>query len=207
MLKAHKAHAEWIRLLQDIGQYAAQQTDARIGHQDGDGTAQEREKKAFGEQLANETRAPGSQGDANGYFATPAGRAREKKVRDVGAGNEQDKAHGSEHDPELVAKAAHERLTHGDDHGIHVAIRVRKLFFEPFGDGAQIGAGLLERHSVFYAANTSPAMGASPADILERHVERNPQIGVVRTAEPRGHHADDGVRIAIELERFSAGLW
>ena len=50
-------------------------------------------------------------------------------------------------------------------------------------------------------------MGASPADILERHVERNPQIGVVRTAEPRGHHADDGVRIAIELERFSAGLW
>src|SRR6516164_4502712 len=90
--------------------------------------------------MAKQTHAPGSQSDADGYFATPAGRAREKKVRDVGASNEQDKAHGAEHDPELVAKAAHEPLAHGDDHGIHVAIRVRKLFFEPFGDGAQNGS-------------------------------------------------------------------
>jgi len=46
-------------------------------------------------------------------------------------------------------------------------------------------------------------VGASPADILERHVQRNPQIPIAWTAKPRGHHADNGVRIAIELERFA----
>ena len=48
------------------------------------------EQNTFREQLPNESKSARAESGANGNFAVTRGRAREKKIRDIGAGDEED---------------------------------------------------------------------------------------------------------------------
>ena len=62
--------------------------------------------QAFGEELANEAEARGSEGDADGDFLAAGGGAGEQQIGDVGAGHQQDESDGAQDNHHCGAKAA-----------------------------------------------------------------------------------------------------
>ena len=94
----------------------------------------------------------------------------------------------------------------GCDDGADAAIRRRKLLFVACGNGLQIEARLLQSNSLLDSADRFPLMIAALAQIFLRHIERNPHFGVAGSAIPRGHHADQRVRFAVQRNGFAQNL-
>ena len=74
-----------------------------------------------------------------------------------------------------------------------MAIGSRELLFQAFGGGTQVGASLLERYACLHPANATPIVIASPPEILQGHVQGNPEVGIIWTAKPRRHHTNNRV--------------
>jgi hypothetical protein len=86
------------------GQYAP------AGEQQAGGRAEARQHAAFDDELEEHPGAPGAQGDAHGDFALPGFGTRQQKIRDVGAGNQQDKCNSAQQDQQRLVDIAEELL-------------------------------------------------------------------------------------------------
>src|SRR5215831_1528519 len=85
-------------------------------------------------------------------------------------------------------------------------ISVWELFFEPLCNGAQVRASLLESDSRLHSSDGAPTVIATPAEIVQRHIERNPKIRCGGNAVPSRQHADDCVSCGVELESLAKSI-
>src|ERR1700730_9196150 len=97
-------------LIVDTGQVSGadgqQQRDAPSADEQAQDAADGGKKDAFGEKLADQMSAAGADGGTDGDFALAPGGAGEQKIRDVGAGDQQDEAHRSHQDQQGQANVA-----------------------------------------------------------------------------------------------------
>ena len=73
-------------------------------------SAEQRKEQALGEQLADEPHSCPAQRLANGHFASSRGGAREQKIRDVDASDEQNQSHRAHHQQQRLPHIADHRF-------------------------------------------------------------------------------------------------
>jgi hypothetical protein len=147
------------------------------------GAADEREEKAFHEQLAQEAAPISAKSGADGEFALTGAAAREKQIRNIGAANEKHKDNGAE-----------EKFKHGADFA-HGLFRERKncdsdariiawiLASELCRDGRHLSLSLLPGYAGLHPADDLEI--ASAADLPLLIVEDVGREDLAIPADPR----------------------
>jgi hypothetical protein len=92
-----------------------QRAHAHIAEDEAEDAAGDGEDDAFGEELADDAGAAGAHGGTDGEFTLAAGGPDEQEIGDVGAGDEQDEADGSEQDKERGARVGDDGVAQGLD--------------------------------------------------------------------------------------------
>ena len=116
--------------------------DAEGGEAKAEKAAGGAEEEAFNEQLAHHAPAGGAEGGTDGHLALAIEGAAQHHVGDIGAGNEQHKADGAEHEQEDEADAtAIEPLLEGEHADADVLV-LGVLAREAGGDAVELGLRL-----------------------------------------------------------------
>ena len=122
---------------------------AELGKTEAQEAAEGAEQQAFDEELADDAPAGCAECCADGDFALASKGTAEHHVRDIGAGDEQDKTHGGEHEQEDDADAAAiKALLKCEDTDTEVLVG-GILAREAQGDAIQFKGGLAERRAGF----------------------------------------------------------
>ena len=173
-------------------------------------SAEEREQNALREKLANEAALRGTQRGAKSEFPATAERTGEEKIGYVRAGDEKDHADGTEEKQKRAARVTGNLRGERRDFGTEPASAVRNLF--PFlgkyvhfrlrlGDG---DAGLQARDDGKFVRGGGVCGNicdrGDPHFREARELEAAGHLFAARKRETIGHHADDGVGLAVQFE-------
>ncbi len=104
------------------------------------------EQQAFSEQLPDQAKATGSQGQANGDLLLPRGGARQQQIGDIRASDEQHETNCCQQHEQCGPQTRGLILVQCDDLHAPILIRCRVLALQSFGDGAHLSLRLIERH-------------------------------------------------------------
>ena len=110
-------------------------------------------RNAFGEKLADDARVAGAQGRANGKLARAAHGARQKKIRDVRARNQQQETDGGEKHQQEWLDVADNILLHGNESDAGILVGHREGGGQIARDHVHVGFGLRQRNARFQAAD------------------------------------------------------
>ena len=174
----------------------------RVADQDPEGAADRGEQDVLGEKLPQQPPASSAERGAHGDVALARRAARERQVRQVHATDEQQHPHGAE---QHIQRASELRADQDVDVPLDgdapTFVRIGIVGRDPRADGIHLGARLFDRHARLQTSKRGHPMevaraftrleGKRPPHLREAAIER----GALR------HHADDGVRLAIERER------
>src|SRR6202050_2914817 len=117
--------------------------------------AESKQQQRFCEQLPGEPPAPGAQCSAHGEFFGAVAGARETRIGDIGAGDQQHESDEAETDHDLLRTfVLTDFKEHGADQGRLIGIGFRVELFQARGNCGQVRAGLLRRD-----AGLQPAEG------------------------------------------------
>lgn len=173
----------------------------------GDG-AREGKEDAFREELAKDTSTAGTDGHADGNFAAASGSAREKKIGDVGAGDEENESDSAEKDVESRPNILNDLVVQADCESAEVGVIGGILRFQALGDGGEFDAGLVKRGSGLEASDGDDAgmpvavVGKSPGPRLEG----NHDINGLEELEIGRKDAGDGVGKIVESDGPADGV-
>jgi hypothetical protein len=146
-------------------------------------------------------------GRADGDFATARGGAREQKVRDIGAPDEEQKTDGGKKEEQDRPDSADDFLVQRDNLNPDVAVINRILNFEAAANRIHFGAGLVDGDAGFQPAKNIEVVAASDwprIDIRPDRVgrdskgRRNPKLPIAVRDKIWRHHPDDGVRLVVQ---------
>ena len=155
------------------------------------------EQQAFEEELADQSRPPGAERQAHRKFPLPCGAAREQKVRDVRAGDQQHQGHNGHEHPERLLKLVTKK-GNAIRRRQHLDVRlldVLRVFLGGLGAGI-IAENVFENHVDVRVRLRHAHAGLQPGDDIEGtvelvadfvrapvdevvHLKREPQIGRV----------------------------
>ena len=173
-------------------------------------SAEEREQNALGEKLANEAALCSTQRSAEREFPATAERAREEKIGHVRAGDEKDHADGTEEKQKRAARVTGNLRSERRDFGTEPASAVRNLF--PFlGKYIHFRLGLADGDAGLQARDDGEFVrgGGICRNICDRgdphfrearELKTAGHLFAARKRETIGHHADDGVGLAVQFE-------
>ena len=170
------------------------------------GAAEEGEQQAFGEELPDEAALRGAQRAPDGDLSFARHSTGEKQAGHVGATDEEEEPDGDGEDPQRPLRPAvdvrEQLLPEGDDPVGPAAADLRVFLLEPARERLQLGIGILQSHAGLQARDELvPGRGAvGERERLETDLHRDPDFGRIRDVEPRGQHADDGVRPALQVQ-------
>ncbi len=139
LISGHKAHD------------SAKQGD---GEQCPEKAAHQRQGKAFDQELAEDARAGGTLRGADGDFFLPRSAPGEQQVRDIDAGDQEDEADRSHHEPEAEAGLLGKKVVfEGLDGDGEVFVRLRIGLRELLSDDGHFGVGGFESNAAFELAH------------------------------------------------------
>jgi len=118
------------------------------------------EEEAFREHLLKDAEARCTESEAHGKFAAAASGAREKKIGDVGASDEQNEADGADQCEQGRANVAGELLAKRNGEGAKLGVLLGVLLFELFGDDGKVGVGGGEGDARFEAGDDVKVVAA-----------------------------------------------
>jgi hypothetical protein len=106
-----------------------QELEAAPGEEEPDRPGGQGEQQALGEDGADQAPAPRRERGLDRHLPAPPLAAHDKEVGDVDAGDEEDRGHGSEEDPEDFPGVPHHHFVQGEDAGGELGLdhRVRVL--------------------------------------------------------------------------------
>jgi hypothetical protein len=189
----------------------ARQHRRKLGAEDRQGPAREensdraagdREQHRLGQHFADNPAAAGAKREPDGLFATPERRPRQRQVRDVRAGDQQDQPDGGEqHEESSPGRLRHDPVVDRRRRDTPVRIVFRVLFPELQRDGVHLLLRLLDRHAVSQPADHGHHVIRA---VLPREVGRERGHDVDRQQEVTiAHDPDDVVGDAIEHDRLA----
>ena len=172
------------------------------------GAAEDAEDQAAEREVDRDLRARCADGHADRDFTRLPDRAHDQQVREIDARDHQDETNRAEHDQQRRAHVTDDRVVQGCDHRREVAVRIRAAPAEIGREAAQFRARALDRRVRLQASHHTDA---SPRAARRGGVERGWHEEADRVAravlgqgpESLRHHADHGVRLAVERERAS----
>ena len=188
----------------ELGHQRDDRANRAEGEQHAQHAAGEREQDALGQELAQQPAAAGADRHPDGHLARARGAAGQLQVGDVGARDEEQERHRAEQ--QLQA-------------GPHLSARDRDVQIVPQRGGEALrrkGRRLLLREALVQRAELLLGdglrhAGRQPHDRIEerqvraRRRQRQPEPFAAIPAEARRHHADDGVRTAVQPQRPADG--
>ena len=172
--------------------------------------AEDPQGHAFEQELSRKTLPVGAERRAQRELLLAGVGADEKQVGDVGAGDEENQAHGAEEDPENVSDVAHDVLLEGHDVGIETGL-LQHLERQPpgillRGDGdhpGHVGVGLVDPDSRFEPGNPLIAE-ISHEDLCRVELERKVEVGLEsKESKLLREDAHDLPRLSIDCDRPS----
>ena len=166
------------------------------------GTARGREQQALGEELADESSAPGAERRAHRELAMTRRRAREQQIRHVRARDEQHESHRDEQDEQRRPHVAGQLIGQAHDPGAPAGVEGRKHPRQLRVNPRHVLLRLGDRDT-----RSHPCDGHEPAAAWRTGIglepDRLPDIDLpVENREPGRHHADHDLRPAVELNRL-----
>jgi len=172
-----------------------------VGQEQPHRRAQHREQDAFGEQLAEEPRAAGAHGRADGQLAAALRAACQQEVGDVDAGNLEQAADRAEQDLERCAATARGHFGHWHDGRATADQGAWIVDPDPVHDGIDLGPGLLRADAGTRTRDHIELMGAAAVDDFRTEIllDGDPNVdAAVRIGEAARHHSGDVVGLAIQ---------
>ena len=122
--------------------------DATVGEQNADRRADERQERAFRQELPENSLPSRAQRNAQRDFAFTDGGAGEHQVRDIRAGNQQNERHRGEEEQQSGTERADEFVMEANHANSILLVEGWILFFELLLDGHHFGVGLGDRQAV-----------------------------------------------------------
>ncbi len=179
-------------------------SDAGVGKAEAGYAGHKRQQHALDEQLPDDAPPRRANRDADRNLARAVGRARQKQVGHVRAGDEQHERDGAHERPEKNPYlAADDLLGERRHHGGDPLVGVGKLSGQGLGDTGHLAARLFDRHAVGEAAvGHQQTPGASGARLSRGPLrQRQPDVRVERKLHPRRHDTDDRGRLRVHANR------
>ena len=138
---------------------------------------------------------------ADGGLALPARVANEQQARHVRHRDQQQHARSPLQHPQKRTRVADVEVTKRTDGDRETFVRVWMLARQPLGDGAQLDLGALAAHTVAQTSNDAIGTLFTIGQRGARQLHWCPHLRVgVGMRKRWRHHADDGVRAAVELD-------
>ena len=167
-----------------------QGADRPGGDQDSEETARHGKGQRLGQELLNETAAPGPEGRPHGQFLAAGGGAREKQAGDIGAGNEEQQADGSEKGQERGSNVADHGVGQGRHRGVDEVHVLAEAVPDAAGDRAEIRTRLPDGDAVPQASESLPVVRRAAGNL---GFARNPPGDAGGKIELARHDADDRI--------------
>ena len=162
--------------------------------------ARGRQQQRLDHELPQQAAAAGAERQPHGDLAALGDRLGEQQVRDVGAGDELDEDAGRQQQHQAHDDAGRRQPLEQRAHPHPAAVvGVRVLPRQGRGDRGELALGARDLDSVGEARHDLEAVIVTGA--VGPQAERRPDLGVLGEREDGGHHADDGVRRAVEHQR------
>ena len=161
--------------------------------------ASHRQDERLGQQLADDAAAAGADGGAHRDLAGAHAAAGEQQVGDVAARDEEHERHRAEQDEQPLTVVADDFRVKGirdpDPDLVVVGILLRHLLINRL----QFRIRLRDRHAAREPPDSGQVVVVVAGELLRREGDRCPQFrGVGGDVEGGRHHADDGVRDAVQ---------
>jgi hypothetical protein len=130
-------------------------------------------------------------------FALPPRGLRQKKIRHVSAGHQQEKADCTQEEEQSGADMSR--------HGVLQTLRccvghvdvLTVLLFQATSDRCEFGASLRQSDAVLHAAEDMPIVRCTAFIIWRIDFAGHPEVSVIREAEPLRHYPDDRKNLVI----------
>ena len=167
-------------------------------HDESRGPTQQGQDQTLGQELPDQSIAPGPQRAPNGHLALPHGGPGEEQARHVHARDEQDERDGPQQQQERRAHSTYRRVQHTLHPHAAAQVVVGVLLFEIGGDGGHVGVRALQRDTV--GEPSDHAKIVIPAEPRSGpHLHRRPHLGTDRRIREAGrHHTDDLVGVSLD---------
>ena len=173
-----------------------------------EGSAQEREHEALGQELASQPRLARADRGAHRDFPLASFRAGEEQIRDVGARHQQEEEDGAEHETERAPRGAADVLLHGFGEGREEHFGgIDALAREVGGEHPQLG-GRAARRGAPAEEPRGVVTVVAVRQLLRIELHRDPDLRglggfdleIGRQREPLRHDADDAAGDRVELD-------
>src|SRR3984957_15780223 len=183
----------------------AQDVDAAVGEQNTDRRTDEREQRAFRQELPENSPPARTQRNSQCDLAFADGGAREHQVRDIGASNQQNKRHGCEEKQQARAQRADQLVVKANHADSILLVNRRVLFFQLLLNSCHFGVGLGDGHAIFQPRkNYQLVILAIELRAIKR--KRLPQLEIRKCAIKRKasrQDSDDRERLFIKQNRLA----
>ena len=170
---------------------AHQQRRNPDGDQQAERARGQRQQAAFGEHLANNARAAGAHGGADGDFACAPGGFGQQQVRDIGAGDQQHQRDGAEQKVEREAHVRNHFVAHQDDGGALAFVARGILLRQARGDGGHLRLRCARRDAWFQPCNHPVIVAAARNGFRNHRIRRIPDVGLFRKMKTGRRHSGD----------------
>ena len=176
-------------------------TDAPGGEPEAHDRRDERQDDAFGEELAGDAGAAGTERDADGQLAGASGASRQQQVGDVAAGDEQHQADRAQQDEQTLRVVADQVLEGRSDREVELQGIAREGDAQAKRVGAQLAERLFDGGIGFQPAGDQQIVLVVHRLPLGSECNRYPQLHAVGcVVELRRHHADDIVGTLVQRD-------
>ena len=158
------------------------------------------EQHAFSQQLAHDARAAGSQCGADRELAFADGGAHQQQIGDIGAGDQQHQSYRAQHHQQRIARVADDAVAQWSNRKIRSPIGVRELTVVLRARRPQLGVGL--RHGDARLEQSGHLKEEVHVGADRVKLKRQPEVSLRVGDEILSDHADDGVRLIAQRDRF-----
>ena len=124
-----------------------------LSEEQAESAAAQREQQTFSEELANQATPSCAEGNADSEFAGAPGGARKQEIGNVGAGDQQDKSHGTKQNEQHWPHVTEHFFAEVDESGADAFVGRGKCLREIVGDALHVRGGLIERDAGFEPAD------------------------------------------------------
>ena len=190
-----------------------QHVDCRPGEREAEDPAGDRQHRAFGQQLTDQTPASGTERGAHRQLAIAPQHARERQVGDIRARDQQNQTRRAEQDQQQLARTDGELFEQVGRFRLKAgvgAVDVGVVLLEPLTDRGHLGRRSCRRHAFLEQTKhlhvEGTATGRDPCFRIRAERagrRRHVHVDFVRIVRHRGQDTDDGVRPVVHLENLT----
>jgi hypothetical protein len=167
-------------------------------------SAEQGEHEALGQHLANDAEAPGPERGSDGQLARADGETREEEIRGVAAGDRQHERDRQQQHHQAKAEVADNGLVQPFAGGAAVDVLVGMVAPQALGDSRQFTVDLRQRDVLPTAPVQVQVVLVVHRQPLDGECHRYDHLGLVgNRLKGQRHHADHGVRLAVEAQDLS----